>query len=116
MARFERQQDEGLKALLIVFGVPLVMVGIQLAFLPLSLFYAWVSMHLWNWFCAPYLGLKQIGVLPMYGLHLWIGLQKLKVEDDDKSKRGLLERCALGIALYLIVLGTGYCLHVYMSR
>jgi hypothetical protein len=109
----DKKYSAGEVATMIV-AAPFVYAGLVLVGIPFSLWSAFVTQKLWNWFAAPYFNLRPITFLVMWGINVLIG--RYAYQDFAKDRKidwsNLFLTAAISPALALLI---GWFIHKWVQ-
>lgn len=106
------------EAALVLTALPVVMIGVAVAMLPLGLLNAWISCRLWAWFAVPYFHAPPIGVWLMLVISWFIGLWRSQQQYLKKEyyQQGYWAPFASDWTVRLLTLLFAWLVHLYILR
>lgn len=88
--------------------------------IPLTAYYVWCDMHLWNWFIVPYFGLPPMTL--WWGVGMWTMISSIKTtysskeEPEEDKKWSPWKTFGMAILGHTATLLTGYLIHHYLAK
>lgn len=104
----EEEKKEMSKNILAILGIPVFIVLLFIAFIPLGIFNAWVSLKLYNWFFLPIHGFPHLNIWWIWGIGILIARytsDPVSTEDDKKPTKfigKLIGRIIVGLLALLL--------------
>jgi hypothetical protein len=77
---------------------------------------AWVLMQMWGWFWVTTFGLPVLSIPAAIGISMTVKFvtgNYTKVNSDD-SKKNVITKIAISLALPICILGIGYIVHLFI--
>lgn len=100
-------KDDDAKTLLALLGIPVMVLLMIIAFLPLGLFNAWTTQKMYIWFLLP-LGFPAINLWHVWGITMLITHVTWRADKDSKIDKKFFQGIVSRVIGVLIMLGVSY--------
>lgn len=102
-----KMKDDTGKDVLALLGIPVFLVLILIAFIPLGLFNAWAVQKMYIWFLLP-LGLPALNLLHIWGISLLVSHYTVNMDGRKKKKGETWSALFASLIATLLMLAIGF--------